>query len=50
MKFALRNGEKIEAIKGVNDAICPICKALVIPKCGEEGIRTLDLLTASQAL
>lgn len=35
MKFALRNGEKIEAKKGVNDAICPICKALVIPKCGE---------------
>ena len=35
MKFALRNGEKIEAKKSVNDAICPICKALVIPKCGE---------------
>ena len=35
MKFALINGEKIEAKKGVNDAICPICKALVIPKCGE---------------
>lgn len=49
MKFALINGNKVEAIKGTK-GICPNCKAELIAKCGEhkihhwahKGIRNCD--------
>lgn len=37
MKFAIKNGERIEAIPN-NIGICPICKSEVISKCGDINI------------
>ncbi len=34
MKYAILNGERIEPKKGITDAVCPVCKENVIPKCG----------------
>ncbi len=49
MKFAIVNGDKTEALKGVK-GICPNCGSELIAKCGElkmnhwshKGIRTCD--------
>lgn len=35
MKYAILNNERIEALKGVKDAICPICGETLVPKCGQ---------------
>ncbi len=37
MRFALINGEKVEATKGAK-GLCPSCKSDVIAKCGEEKV------------
>lgn len=31
----MKNNERIEAQKGIKNAICPICEEIVIPKCGQ---------------
>ena len=35
MRFALLNDEKIEAQKGIKNAVCQFCGKIVIPKCGQ---------------
>ena len=35
MKYALFNNQRIIPTKNVNEAICPICGEVVIPKCGK---------------
>ncbi|MEH1887894.1 MAG: competence protein CoiA family protein [Nostoc sp.] len=34
MRYALVNGQKLEAQKGIIDAVCPCCGNPVIPNCG----------------
>ena len=35
MKFALHGGKKVEAATNLKDAVCQVCKAEVIAKCGD---------------
>ena len=36
MRFALFNGERIEAERGSKGAQCPLCEQSVIAKCGSK--------------
>jgi len=38
MRYALVNSQKVEAHKGIIDAVCPCCGNVVIPKCGSINI------------
>ena len=38
MKFALHNEERKEAVPDLKGALCPVCKADVIAKCGDKNI------------
>ena len=38
MKYANRQGKKIEAEKGIKDAICPCCDTPVVAKCGTKKV------------
>ena len=35
MKFALHNNQRKEAETNLKGALCPVCKAKVIAKCGD---------------
>ena len=35
MKFALLNGERKKAVANLKGAVCQVCKAEVIAKCGD---------------
>ena len=38
MKFALLNGERKKAVANLKGALCPVCDAEVIAKCGDKNI------------